>query len=92
MDKTIGLPSPFSVIIERIPFWSSRFQIFLFEIPIGTDLASLHALGSKGIDSYVLSGFKTLPPRVILRTDFKQAEVETLNEETINILLENVET
>ena len=64
----------------------------LFEIPIGTDLASLHALGSKGIDSYVLSGFKTLPPRVILRTDFKQAEVETLNKETINILLENVET
>jgi hypothetical protein len=57
----------------------------------GTDLESLFAIGRRSLLVHVESGFKTVPTRVELRTDFKEADVNNLTEVDVELLLLPIE-
>ena len=75
----------------KIPNREKCFTINqLIEIPCGTEMTKLFELGTKGLLEYVKSGFKKIPTRVVLRTDSKQVEIETLPQQEIENILNEV--
>jgi hypothetical protein len=57
----------------------------------GTDISSLMARGNLDIVAYVSSGFKTIPKKIVLRTDNAEAEAMALTQAQHDAMAENSE-